>query len=51
MAKQRTPFPLRLDVEDQRWIKEKSIRDCRSQNGTIAHLIKEARRRDQQKTV
>ncbi|MDC8803948.1 hypothetical protein PRZ61_10920 [Halomonas pacifica] len=51
MTKRRTPFPLRLEAEDQQWIKEKSARECRSQNGMIAHLIKEARRREQQKTA
>lgn len=48
MPRQRTPFPLRIDDEDKRWLKEKSAEESRSQNGMIAHIIKEARRRDQQ---
>ncbi|MDT8895619.1 hypothetical protein RSO41_13255 [Halomonas sp. I1] len=50
-VKQQAPFPLRLDEEDKRWIKEKSARECRSQNGMIAHLIKEARSNDQRKAA
>lgn len=49
--KQASPFPFRTDSEDMEWIKEKCARDCRSMNSVIRQIVKEARKREQQKTA
>ena len=47
--KQTNPFPFRTDSDDMEWLKEKGARDCRSMNGVLRQLVKEARANDQQK--
>ncbi|BCB62239.1 hypothetical protein HaloA020_29400 [Halomonas sp. A020] len=46
-TKQASPFPFRTDRDDLEWIKEKGSRDCRSMNGVLKQIVKEARQREQ----
>jgi len=41
--KRRSPFPLRLDEELERWAKEQAKKDDRSVNGFINRLLRQAK--------
>lgn len=47
---QKSPFPLRLDDEDEAWIGEISRQECRSRNSMISYIIKQARRQHEKRS-